>query len=638
MDGLKRAERAREAKEREGGGESQPPSASLSLDALDADKLGAGFELEPIPDASTDGLELGSPDPLDDTGPQETVLASAAEPPSPAVESEPDLSDSMALAVEDLAVEDDPSLEDDHLDDSGLDDATGPQSSVDDASDIELPPIYLGTGDGQVEDVSATLPSLKAARASVDSYFDGTDSISISMTPVTPESYADTASSNKGKRLGEEVEAQLAAQRVFDSKPPKMPSSGRGSQFVSFVLLPLLLVFGGGAGFWYWFETTQSSSVVGRGGQPSGFVDTVIDFFVPQQSIVATPPPPRTPPVTPQPAARSASVGSLASVAAGGGQQASTAEILARAQQRQQAEVEAQTRAKALLQAGSEALRAEGEKPLDPATPVPQEGNLSVQPPEPKVVEAPPSSAVPPTQSEPVQSELAQPEPSLSDNEFEQAVARTERNLPSAPPTRGTLNISKQEAQSETSRVLNRAYSAVGRGEFAAASRGYEAVLRLQPSNRNAILGAAAAAANTGNIAKATALYRAALELNPKDTLARAALAGLAANSDPSTNESELKHLIAAEPSASHLHYSLGNLYAEQERWPEAQAAYFEAVRFDGQNPDYAFNLAVSLDHMRQASAALDYYRRSLELARSRSPGFDVGQAQLRIAAMAGNP
>ena len=87
---------AREAKEREGGGESQPPSASLRLDALDADKLGTGFELEPIPDASTDGLELGSPDPLDDTGPQETVPASAAEPPSPAVESEPDLSDSMA--------------------------------------------------------------------------------------------------------------------------------------------------------------------------------------------------------------------------------------------------------------------------------------------------------------------------------------------------------------------------------------------------------------------------------------------------------------------------------------------------------------------------------------------------------------
>ena len=56
--------------------------------------------------------------------------------------------------MEDLAVEDDPSLEDDQLDDSGLDDATGPQSSVDDASDIELPPIYLGTGDGQVEDVS----------------------------------------------------------------------------------------------------------------------------------------------------------------------------------------------------------------------------------------------------------------------------------------------------------------------------------------------------------------------------------------------------------------------------------------------------------------------------------------------------
>ncbi len=185
--------------------------------------------------------------------------------------------------------------------------------------------------------------------------------------------------------------------------------------------------------------------------------------------------------------------------------------------------------------------------------------------------------------------------------------------------------------------MLNRAYRAFGRGEFTAASRAYEAILRRQPSNRNAILGAAAAAANTGNVAKATALYNAALELNPKDTLARAALAGLTANTDPSSRESELKHLISAEPTASHLHYSLGNLYAEQNRWPEAQAAYFQAVRFDGLNPDYAFNLAVSLDHMRQASAALDYYRRSVELARSRSPGFDVDQAQSRIAVMASN-
>ena len=235
-------------------------------------------------------------------------------------------------------------------------------------------------------------------------------------------------------------------------------------------------------------------------------------------------------------------------MAAGGGQQASTAEILARAQQRQQAEVEAQT-PQALLQAGSEALRAEGEKPLTLLHQFLKKVICPFSLPKPKY-EAPPSSAVPPTQSEPVQSELAQPEPSLSDNEFEQAVARTERNSPSAPPTRGTLNISKQEAQSETSRVPNRAYGAFGRRACRRLSR-----IRSRPSpsaiesERN--FGCSRSGCQHHNIAKGNGASRAALELNPKDTLARAALAGLAANSDPSTNESELETIFIAARNAA---------------------------------------------------------------------------------------
>jgi Flp pilus assembly protein TadD len=53
---------------------------------------------------------------------------------------------------------------------------------------------------------------------------------------------------------------------------------------------------------------------------------------------------------------------------------------------------------------------------------------------------------------------------------------------------------------------------------------------------------------------------------------------------------------------------------ASERRWSEAQQSYFEAVRLDASNADFAYNLAVSLDHLNQTRIALDYYRRALAL------------------------
>ena len=53
-----------------------------------------------------------------------------------------------------------------------------------------------------------------------------------------------------------------------------------------------------------------------------------------------------------------------------------------------------------------------------------------------------------------------------------------------------------------------------------------------------------------------------------------------------------LKQLIAREPSA-YLYFTLGNIYADQNRWPDAQQAYFQAHHLQPDNPDYAYNLAV---------------------------------------------
>ena len=91
------------------------------------------------------------------------------------------------------------------------------------------------------------------------------------------------------------------------------------------------------------------------------------------------------------------------------------------------------------------------------------------------------------------------------------------------------------------------------------------------------------------------------------------------------------KQLLAREPSAF-LHFTLGNLYADQGRWPAAQQAWFQAHALEPANPDYAFNLALGLERMAQLRLAADFYRRALELAAaSGRAGFDPSVVRERV-------
>ena len=65
-------------------------------------------------------------------------------------------------------------------------------------------------------------------------------------------------------------------------------------------------------------------------------------------------------------------------------------------------------------------------------------------------------------------------------------------------------------------------------------------------------------------------------------------------------------------------------------RWAEAQQSFFQAHVADPTNPDYVYNLAVSLDHLRQTSLAAQYYARALA-AESQAVAFDRSQAEIRL-------
>jgi uncharacterized protein HemY len=115
-------------------------------------------------------------------------------------------------------------------------------------------------------------------------------------------------------------------------------------------------------------------------------------------------------------------------------------------------------------------------------------------------------------------------------------------------------------------------------------------------------------------------------------------MGGTAAGADPETTESRLKTMLAAQPESAPLNFTLGNLYARQARWSEAQQVYFNAVAAEADHPDYLFNLAVSLDHLRQSRPAAQHYQLALEAANKRPAAFDRAQVKKRLAELQPEP
>jgi len=99
-------------------------------------------------------------------------------------------------------------------------------------------------------------------------------------------------------------------------------------------------------------------------------------------------------------------------------------------------------------------------------------------------------------------------------------------------------------------------------------------------------------------------------------------------------DEASLRRMAREEPERGDAHFQIGNLHASQRRWPDAQQAWYEAVLRAPDNPDYLFNLAVSLEHLGQRHAAREYYRKAVDRAAHHPAGFAIDQAEGRIAAL----
>ncbi len=202
------------------------------------------------------------------------------------------------------------------------------------------------------------------------------------------------------------------------------------------------------------------------------------------------------------------------------------------------------------------------------------------------------------------------------------SVARTRPAV--SPPLQAPPTLQDTTHPSE----LDAAYRAYQTGDLEEARQIYTRVAS-RDRNPDALLGLAAIAMVQGRRAESVRLYQQVLDVDPRNAIAQAALLDALGTTDDVAAESQLRSQIQQAPSA-YLFYALGNLYADQKRWSDAEAAYFEAVKREPSNGDYAFNLAVSLDHLRQPEAARRQYESAIKLA-APDTRFNRSLAETRI-------
>jgi tetratricopeptide (TPR) repeat protein len=260
--------------------------------------------------------------------------------------------------------------------------------------------------------------------------------------------------------------------------------------------------------------------------------------------------------------------------------------------------------------------------------------------PKPPIAQKPASAPQPPIATETL---LAPVNAGTASDEKPAAAAPASPSATAPAPARAeaprdNIKISAGSTDAQLDPRLSDAYSALQSGKLDSARQLYGDVVRSDPKNIQALLGAAAVAMQQNGADEASRMYFRVLDLEPRNAYAQAGIVALMGRADPVAAEAKLKQLIGREPLAS-LHFTLGNLYGDQSRWAEAQQSYFQAHHLEPGNPDYAYNLAVGLEHVGQAKLASGYYRRAVELAQARGrAGFNLNQAQDRIRQLAAQP
>ena len=199
-----------------------------------------------------------------------------------------------------------------------------------------------------------------------------------------------------------------------------------------------------------------------------------------------------------------------------------------------------------------------------------------------------------------------------------------------APDNNAEIRVARAVQPAKIAPAVETAYRSFTNGDLPAAQRQYDTALRQEPNNRDALLGMAMVHTRQNQGAQAASYYLRMLELDPNDSAAVAGLVGMRSG-DTAQSEGRLKAILNTNPEAGPALFALGNLYAQQNRWSEAQQTFFRAYTAAPDNPDYAYNLAIGLDRLNQGRLALTYYQRALVLSQDKPAAFDRNALRIRM-------
>lgn len=178
---------------------------------------------------------------------------------------------------------------------------------------------------------------------------------------------------------------------------------------------------------------------------------------------------------------------------------------------------------------------------------------------------------------------------------------------------------------------LKEAYLALSEGRLDQAEIKYLAVLLQSPHEKDALLGLAVIAQRKLQTERAADLYHQVLREDLGNSAAAAGLVSLSAKADPVAAESQLRELLDIKPTAHEFHYALGGVLARQQRWGEAQQAFFHAYSLTPDNALYAYNLAITLDRLHQPAAALPFYEKASQLTKPSDTTINLDAVARRI-------
>lgn len=186
----------------------------------------------------------------------------------------------------------------------------------------------------------------------------------------------------------------------------------------------------------------------------------------------------------------------------------------------------------------------------------------------------------------------------------------------------GLISITSSTKRSPVSDLLQQAYLLMQQSNYDSAEAIYQRILAAQPVSIEALEGMGTIAFRRNNYELAEHYFYSAVNADGSNLYA---VAMLKKTQDLMGKDADIPsfshHDFASDDPADY--FALGHAFAVKKQWPRAQEFFFQALALDKNNSEYAYHLAVSLDHMGKTELARNYYELALTAGSNSLPERD---------------